>query len=372
MRLAYLSSDPGVPFGGSKGASIHVSEMVAALAAAETEVLVLVAEIEPGVAPPTGVTVEPLPGPDTAATATERIGYQHDLAAWLTWRLEQFAPDAMYERLALYADAGAVAARRLGIPHLVELNAPLPEEAARYRTLDEPAAAKRLESATISGADLVFAVSPTLAEYAERRGARRVEVLQNAAAIEQYPARRRGDGRPVAVFSGSLRPWHGLETIAAAWRLLGAAAPRLLVVGDGPSRGLLDGLDARLVGRVPPARVPYFLCSADIGLAPYGVNTPLYFSPIKLFEYLAAGLATIVADLPAVRAVVDDDTAVLMPAGDAVALAEAVSGLSSDPAERRRLGQNGRLLIEAQHTWRHRARRILEAAGELAATAVAG
>lgn len=369
MRLAYLSTDPGVPFGAPKGASVHVAEMVAALAAEGSEILLLVPGIIPGTVPPAGVAIELLPGTAKDAAVAERIAYQPELAAWLARRLYQFAPGAMYERLALYSDAGATAARRLGIPHLVELNAPLPEEAARYRTLDDPAGAARLESSSLIAADLVFAVSPPLAEYAAARGARRVEVLQNAVAIERFGPRRLTAGKPVAVFAGSLRPWHGIDTIAAAWRILGAAAPPLLVVGDGPSRALLDGLPARIVGHVPPARVPAYLAKAEIGLAPYGVNTPRYFSPIKLFEYLAAGLATVVADLPAVRAVVDDDTAVLIHAGDAVALAEAVSMLSAHPAERRRLGQNGRSMIEAQHTWRHRAQRIRDAAAELSVTA---
>jgi glycosyltransferase involved in cell wall biosynthesis len=284
--------------------------------------------------------------------------------------LEDFGANALYERLALHSAAGATVAKRLGIPHLVELNAPLLEEAARYRRLDEPEAAEKLESATLRGADLVFAVSPPLAAYARARGASRVEVLQNAAAIERFTPPERNGACPVAVFAGSLRPWHGIETIAQAWRLLGPAAPRLLVVGEGPSGALLRGLAATVTGPVPPARVPRLLAAAEIGLAPYNTDAPRYFSPLKLFEYLAAGLATIVADLPAVTAVVDRDTAVVIPCGDAEALAEAVAALYADSSERRRLGENGRALVEAGHTWRHRARRILEAAAELAPAAV--
>jgi glycosyltransferase involved in cell wall biosynthesis len=117
--------------------------------------------------------------------------------------------------------------------------------------------------------------------------------------------------------------------------------------------------------------VPALLAGAAIGLAPYSDSTPLYFSPIKLFEYLAAGLATVVAELPAVTAVVDRDSAVVIPRGDAVALAEAVAALCADSSERERLGQNGRTLVAAGHTWRHRATRILEAAIELARPEVA-
>jgi glycosyltransferase involved in cell wall biosynthesis len=365
MRLAYLSTDAGITYGGTKGASVHLGEIVAALAAEEYDLLLLVPEIAPSVSPPRGVAVEVLPGPGKGASAIERLGFQDELAAWLAGRLERFRPAALYERLALHSAAGAVVARRLGIPYLVEINAPLLEEAARYRELEEAGAAVRLERATLSGADLVFAVSPPLADYATRRGAPRVEVLQNAAAIERFPHRPRNGASPVAVFAGSLRPWHGIETIAEAWRLLGASAPSLLVVGDGPARGLLDGFAATVTGSVPPTQVPALLAGADIGLAPYSADAPRYFSPLKLFEYLAAGMATIIADLPAVTAVVGPDTAVVMPAGDAAALAQAVATLSADPSERKRLGGNGRALVAAGHTWTHRARRILEVAAEL-------
>ena len=366
MRLAYLSTDAGIDYGGVKGASIHLEEIVAALAAEGNELLVLVAGVAPALSAPPGVAVEVIPGPGKGAPVRERLLFQDELAAWLAGRLERFRATVLYERLALHSAAGATAAQRLGIPHLLEVNAPLLEETARYRTLEEPEAAERLERLTLAAADLVFAVSPPLADYAKGRGASRVEVLQNAAAIERFPRRERNGANPVAVFAGSLRPWHGIETIAEAWRLLGASAPPLVVVGDGPAAEVLGGLGATVMGAVPPARVPALLASADIGLAPYSIDAPAYFSPLKLFEYLAAGLATVIADLPAVTAVVDADTAVVIPRGNADALAEAVAALCADPSERRRLGENGRTLMEAGHTWGQRARRIVEAAAELA------
>jgi glycosyltransferase involved in cell wall biosynthesis len=365
MRFAYLSTDPGIPFGGTKGASVHVARVTKALAAEGCEVLVLMASVIPGCVPPPGVVVESLPGPSRRAGAAARVAFQGELSSWLAERLSDYDADAVYERLALHSAAGSVAARRLGIPHLVELNAPLPAEAARYRTLDEPAAAERLEADTLAGADAVLAVSPPLADYAVARGARRVEVLQNAADVVPTSPRDGRNGPPVGVFAGSLRPWHGVGTIAAAWRLLGHGAPPLLVVGDGPERPLLEGLDVRFTGAVDPPSVPALLAGADIGLAPYSPDTPRYFSPLKLFEYLAAGLATIVADLPAALEIVDDRSAVVIPAGDAQALAGAVAALRDDPSRRRELGAAGRALIEARHTWRHRARRIVALVDEL-------
>jgi glycosyltransferase involved in cell wall biosynthesis len=350
MRLAYLSTDPEVPYGDAKGASVHLAAITDALAEEDNDILVLVAGVGPGSFPTLGVELEPLPSEGVEG---------------LVRRLKEFGAEALYERLALSSDAGTAAARRLGIPHLVELNAPLPEEAARQRSLDEPEQANRLEREVLRAADVVFAVSPPLAEYARRRGARRVEILQNAAAADRFPPREWRDGEPVAAFAGQLRPWQGVEVIGEAWTILGSAAPALLVIGDGPGSDRLRPLGAVVTGRLPAERVPALLSGADIGLAPYSADAPDYFSPLKLFDYLAAGLATVVGDLPAVRDVVGPDSAMVIPRGDAQALADAVAALAADPARRRSLGENGRALVAAGHTWRHRARRIVDVAAEL-------
>ena len=107
------------------------------------------------------------------------------------------------------------------------------------------------------------------------------------------------------------------------------------------------------------------LAGAEIGLAPYAADAPDYFSPLKLFEYLAAGLAVVAADLPGVTAVVDSRSAQLVKPGDALGQAVAVGRLAAHDDLRRGLGQAGRRLA-AQHTWQDRARRILGWADELA------
>jgi glycosyltransferase involved in cell wall biosynthesis len=373
VRIACLSTDPGIAWGGAKGASVHLAEIVEALRAEGVQVLVLVSGIAPDApAPDPGITLESLPGPRKGMPVDARLDAEGPLASWLVDRLRAFGANALYERIALHSAAGSVAARTLGIPHMVELNAPLPEEAARYRRLDRPEQADRLERETLSRADLVLPVSSPLAAYARERGAQRVEITPNAVVPERFsdlPARD-PSAPPVAVFSGALRPWHGIETIAEAWALLDGAAPRLRVIGDGPARELLAATGAELLGAVPHERVPRLLGEADIGLAPYSPDAPAYFSPLKLFEYLAAGLAVVAADIPGVRDVTGSEAAVLIPPGDASALAAAVSMLTSDRAERARLGSAARTLA-AEHTWQRRGQRIVEAVTELSREAAA-
>ena len=367
MRIACLSTDPGIAWGGAKGASVHLAEIVEALRAEDVEVLVLVSQIAgEAPAPARGVTLESLPGPRKAIPVDALLAAEGALAAWLVDRLRDFGADALYERIALHSAAGSTTARALGIPHIVELNAPLPEEAARYRRLERPEDADRLERATLSHAGLVLPVSSPLAAYARDRGAQRVEVTPNAVAPERFSdlPPRDPSAPPVAVFSGALRPWHGIETIAEAWALLDGEAPRLRVIGDGPARDVVAAAGAEMLGAVPHEQVPRLLGEADIGLAPYSPDAPAYFSPLKLFEYLAAGLAIVAADIPGVRDVTGSEAAVLIPPGDAPALAREVAVLATDRDARERLGSAARALA-AEHTWQRRGQRIIEAVREL-------
>jgi glycosyltransferase involved in cell wall biosynthesis len=355
MRVVYLCADRGIPLGGLKGASVHMAQIVSALARTGAEVLLLPRSVSAdSELLPEGVAVEPLP-----SAAVDAM-----LANWLEARLRLFGAQALCERFALHSAAGATAAARLQIPHIVELNAPLPVEAARYRTLDRPGEAHRLERAVLAGADLVLAVSAPLAAYARARGATRVEIFPNAVDVRQFtvPSRPR---ELRCVFLGALRPWHGVGTIVEAWRLLGPEAPSLLVVGDGPERAALEALGAEVTGAVPHEQVPGLLSTAAIGLAPYASDAPDYFSPLKLFEYLAAGLAVVAGSLPGVRDVVGPEHAVLVPPGDPEALATAVTALVRDEARRSRLGAAGRELVVARHTWDARATRIVDVLSEL-------
>ena len=356
MRIACLATDRGTPQSGRAGGSVQVQELVEALAREGAQVLALMPTVtRDALQPAAGATVEELPAHDGAAGGSE---VEH--SEWIRARLERFGADALYERLARPSAAGSRAAARLGIPHLVDLDAPLLAEARRSRGLEEPEGAARLEREVLARAERVLTVSSPLAMHALRCGARRVEVFPGAVAIERHPHRRRSGERPVAVFAGRVRPWHGIETVAAAWRLLGEAAPVLVVAGDaGEASDLLEGVGAVLLGPIPHRQVPAVLAEADIGLAPYARDAPIHLSPLKLFEYMGAGLASVAGELPATHELVSAEQAVLVPRGDPEALAAAVAELAVDAPRRDRLGRTARALVAGAHTWRHRARRLM-------------
>jgi glycosyltransferase involved in cell wall biosynthesis len=116
-------------------------------------------------------------------------------------------------------------------------------------------------------------------------------------------------------------------------------------------------------GHVPPDDVPRYLAAFDVCAMPHPHTTQFanYTSPLKLFEYMAAGRAIVASDLPGWADVVQHEiNALLVPAGDVTELAHAIQRLQSDAALRERLGAAARERAMQHYTWAARAARILQ------------
>lgn len=122
-----------------------------------------------------------------------------------------------------------------------------------------------------------------------------------------------------------------------------------------------------LTGFVENQRLPIYQFACDILLMPYGSsiagsgggNTADIASPMKMFEYMAAGRAIISSDLPVIHEVLDAETAVFCPSGDISAWKSAILKLVDEPALRERLGRAARTKVSA-YTWQERQRRALD------------
>ncbi len=121
-------------------------------------------------------------------------------------------------------------------------------------------------------------------------------------------------------------------------------------------------------GQVAPGAVTAYLRAFDVCAMPHPPRRQfsLYTSPLKLFEYMAAGRAIIATDLPAWADVVKhEETALLLPPGDIKAWSAAIGRLRDDPALRQRLGDAARARAMAQFTWDVRVQRILAHIGQV-------
>jgi glycosyltransferase involved in cell wall biosynthesis len=328
----------------------------------------------------------------TLAAELRRILYNPHLVRELRRRFGGDPPDLVYERASVYSTAGAEIAAALDVPLIVELNAPLAVEQAAYRGNELRELAIAAERATLTRADAVLAVSEALREYVVSLGAdaERVHVVPNGVDARTFRPDERDaelraalglNGGPVLGFVGGLRPWHGLEFLPPLLERLVRrhADVRLVVVGDGPLRAELEcdlrarGVDANatFTGALPHDDVPPLIRQFDAALAPYpeANGHSFYFSPLKLFEYMACGVPVVGARVGQLADVVGDgETGLLYAPGDVDGLAAACERLLGDPVLGKRLGAAAAQKVRTEYTWDGNAARVEQVAGALTAS----
>ena len=145
---------------------------------------------------------------------------------------------------------------------------------------------------------------------------------------------------------------------------------RLLTIGDGPMRPEIERFAKQhrlcdrveMAGAVDKPRVVELLRQVDVATAPYHDQAGFYFSPLKLFEYMAAGLPIVSSAMGQISETLrDGETGILTKPGDAADLAAKIEQLKSDPSLRRTLGENARREAFACHGWNRRVQQVLDA-----------
>jgi len=337
-----------------------------------------------------------------------RILYNSELEAELTRRFESDRPDFIYERASLYATAGVSLAKRFGVPLIVELNAPLAVEQTAYRATGLGELAAQAERWTLMHADAAVVVSSPLAKHVRALGvkARKIHVMPNgvnpkvfhpiepcpelerqnhpsAVAVNRESADgvsrkaafpRNGKTAPVLGFVGGLRPWHGVEVLPELLARLNKrhGGVRLVIAGDGQLRGELErgfrtrGLarNVTFTGALPHEEMPKVIRQFDVALAPYPKhNHDFYFSPLKLYEYMACGVPVVASRIGQIAETVQHGkTGWLYPAGNLKALVTGCAQLLEDGALRNRLGMAAAKIIHSRFTWDHNAARVVKLA----------
>jgi glycosyltransferase involved in cell wall biosynthesis len=275
--------------------------------------------------------------------------------------------DAFYARDVI----GLMAVARMGKPLILEAHLLPPEGTLRRRLLRrlfERPNFSHLVTVTSTLADMYRTLFPALSD-------KHIIVAPNAGS--EFPSARgasttaRRNGRLQVGFVGRPYPGKGIETIAAAahrlpecdFHVIGAEAADLNWVEQPFAPNL------HLHGYQPHGRLGGYLRSFDIAVAPYGsavsnasgVESAAITSPLKLLEYMAAGLPSVVSDLPGVRDVLDcDECALLVPPGDLDAFVAAVARLAADADLRSAMGASARRRYRDQRTAEARARVVLE------------
>jgi glycosyltransferase involved in cell wall biosynthesis len=168
------------------------------------------------------------------------------------------------------------------------------------------------ERALARGSDLAVATSPVVQAHLDAQGFTRTTCLPNVCDVDLF-ATARGRGVPrgtTVVFAGTLAP-HKVDLALLADLAASLGTARLRLIGPvtdsaatDPAWSRLIAAGAEIVGALPAAALADELAAATVGIVPYLVS-PLTvgISPLKTFEYLAAGLPVVSTPLPAVTAV---------------------------------------------------------------------
>jgi glycosyltransferase involved in cell wall biosynthesis len=361
LRILYAALDQRVP--GTLGGSVHVQSVAEGLAVLGHEVHVAVQS--GGVWPGGSVRWHDMKPP--AGRPELRWMKRRAVAALAA----DIRADVIMERYYNFGGEGVLAARALGVPAVLEVNAPIIDfPGSRKARLDkalivEPL--RRWRDRLCRLTDLFVTPSADILPTWIERG-KILEVEWGADVRHFTPAAAPRDTSPAritCVFAGAFRSWHGAVHLAAALARLHEAGDHRfagLFIGDGPEHATVQrvarGLPAvTFTGAVPHDRLPAALAAAHIGVAPFDPSrhAPLrlgfYWSPLKIFEYMAVGLPVVAPALPRLKRLVEHGVeGLLYDPDDPRGIDEALRALA-DHRVRQRMGDAARARVTRDFSW---------------------
>jgi len=277
--------------------------------------------------------------------------------------------EVVIERYYNFGGEGILAAAGRGLPSLLEVNSPVVDHRGSVKGFLDAVAVvrplrRRRERLCREATALVAPLLDIVPDFARAK----TEIVTWGADVTAFsPARRRDetrrelgipDGAVAVVFSGSFRPWHGVRVLEAAARMLQHRADLFFLLVGGPRADAPRGYRGRLLGTVPYERMPALLAAADVGVAPYDtarlrqLRLGFYWSPLKIFEYMASGLPVVTVERPPLDEIVRPGReGVHVREADPAALARALEELAGDREARARMGASGRERVVERYSW---------------------
>ncbi len=289
--------------------------------------------------------------------------------------------DLVYERNGMYRSGIAMACKRLKLPYVLYFEA---DDILEHDYMGKPITgllrqrARKTAQYNLDTADCIICVSEPAKKHLVAQWcvpAEKVVVFANVADVQRFrpdPVARTAvraalamPDAPLVMFVGNFYEWHDVATLLHALAQLREKLPeaRLVLVGDGERRlamaQLADALGltqaVHFTGLLPHDEVPRYLAAADVAVVPYPpMRADLWLSPLKLYEYMAAGTAVVASAVGQLTEVIQDGrNGMLVPAGDASAMAMALQQLLQNHDLRAQLGRQARADAVQKHSWEH-------------------
>jgi alpha-maltose-1-phosphate synthase len=367
MKILYSAIDQPVP--GTKGGSIHVRAVAEGLASLGHDVTALTAGAPSQDAlPDSAVRWITLP-PPFGSTHLRLLR-----ARQIARIVQRLRPDVVMERYHNFGGEALIAARTVNAIGVLEVNAPVIDHPGSRKALLDRALIvepmRRWRERLIRLADVI--VSPSADILPPDTARDRIYVLEWGADTDRFrpdvPAAAPYQRPPVdllAIFAGAFRSWHGAVHLVRAVRDLHRGATisiGAVLIGDGPelaaARAEAAGMSAIVfTGALPHAQMPSALAAADIGVAPFdpsrhaALSLGFYWSPLKIFEYMAAGLPVVAPAIGRIPCLVQHGVeGILYDPEEPDSLARSLTALR-DADLRRRLGAAARMRAVRDYSW---------------------
>lgn len=390
MKILYYSPHPGLSLHSPSGYGTHMREMIHAFEQAGHEVFPFIMGDEYVRQGSTikshqqtrGVVKRAVPAVVWESMKDYTLLRKDKLfARRLSDIILQEQPDMIYERANYMQLSGVNVAAALGIPHILEVNAPYIEERQAYSSSTSiyEQQANAIEKQQLMRTGKVVVVSKALRDHFVEKhhlSAKLFTVVPNAV----DPAKMKADpirvqdikinydlvGRYVIGFVGSLFRWHGVDRLIRACKALRVEKENitLLIVGDGEIlpelKALSDSLDLAddvvYTGNVSHAEVPEFIGAMDVAVLP---NSHWYGSPVKIFEYGAMGKPIVaVRNWPVREVMVPNEDGLLVR--NEKDLVTQLRRIMNNPAFGQKIAGSFQQKVLTEHTWARNVERILE------------
>lgn len=262
---------------------------------------------------------------------------------------------------------GYVVSRFIGARLVFDMDSVMSQEIS-YSKLGKipgfPSLVRATERFLVHKADLIVTICDSMADYVRSIDARKDVVVVPDIPLQTKPgcaneedvwSRIPGNPkRKLVVYTGSLAKYQGLDLLISAMKRVVAVFPEalLVVVGGGDKEieelstfakhvGVMN--NTLFLGTKPPDEIPRFLSAANVLVSPRrsGINTPA-----KLYTYMESGTPIVATDIPAHRAVVDGEAAILVPASPDC-IAEGIIQALSDSATGARIAARARDIVSS-------------------------
>jgi len=391
IKILYIYGYPFFHLDSSEGPSIHINSTIRAFQDSGCEVAAFVGSGNKKMAQRASTSRLPSLVRNARKTLIDLAELAYSLIQYIRILRQIGKPDLIYERYSLFSWTGLALKRKWKIPHYVEFNDPGIEIRNRYfgRSVLEPVS-NIIFDQLVSEAGAIIAVSRSVASKLILRGVseNKIHIIPNGVSPDSFNAdkcdpneiRKKYDlqGALVIGFVGGMTPWHGVNFLVEAAREILAVQPksRFLIVGGGENsvseiqrmasaNGVLDRFVC--TGWIRHEQVAAHLAVMDIVVAPYAPmeSNSIYFSPLKVFEYMAMGKPVVASRIDQLSEIFEDGKEIiLVEPGNVKELTGAILGLASDPKHRDDLGSNARKKVLETYTWEKAVRKIIAIYGD--------